>query len=182
MPNCKVPVTVKIIMCMLKTCDGNHVDSLDSVMHDWNVLCFLCGFHLYEWEQNASDKKNPQKCSHPASSVHFPRLNLYRIRLAYNYPIIVFGTLPRQRWLRPVLMASPENLNNAETIIHGRCLEPRVYPVLSFLRTQKRAFRLVNTCHFPVAVFTSFKRKRTRQQQVHRSSPACYCKNSTWVH
>ena len=33
--------------------------SLDSLLHDWNVLGIFYGFYLCKWEQKDSDKKHP---------------------------------------------------------------------------------------------------------------------------
>ena len=38
-------------------CKGKHPDSLYSVACNWNVLGIFCGFRLFEWAQNSSDKK-----------------------------------------------------------------------------------------------------------------------------
>ena len=59
MPNHKEAVTVKMVFYMLDNRKNQHRDGLDSVICDWNVLGILCGFHLSEWAQNASEKDQP---------------------------------------------------------------------------------------------------------------------------
>ena len=43
-----------MVLHMCKKCNKNHPDSLD-----WIVLGIFHRFYLSEWEQNASDKRQP---------------------------------------------------------------------------------------------------------------------------
>ena len=52
-------------------------------------------------------------------------------------------------------------LNNRETITHGRCPEPRLYPVLAALRIRELSRHLNETEHFPLAVHSSSKKVKT---------------------
>ena len=58
-PNRRETVTVKMVPHMCDKHKSKHLDSPDSVLCDWNVLGIFYGFHLSEWAQKASDKKQP---------------------------------------------------------------------------------------------------------------------------
>ena len=59
MPNRREPFTVKMVLHIHKRCMNKHLDSLESILYDWNVLGIFYGFYLSEWAQNASDKTQP---------------------------------------------------------------------------------------------------------------------------
>ena len=49
MPNCRESITVKMVMHMHETRKNNHLDIIDSVLHEWIVLGIFYGFCFSEW-------------------------------------------------------------------------------------------------------------------------------------
>ena len=57
MPNRRESVTAKMVLPVLKKCDGKHLDSLELVLCDWDMLGIFRFFLLCECSQKASDRK-----------------------------------------------------------------------------------------------------------------------------
>ena len=59
MPNQSEPVTISMVLHMHARCANMYPDSIESALHDWNVLGLFYGFRLREWSQKFVDKKMP---------------------------------------------------------------------------------------------------------------------------
>ena len=46
MPNCREPITMKMVLCMRKKYKNKHRDSLEYIMCNWIILGIFYGFGL----------------------------------------------------------------------------------------------------------------------------------------
>ena len=85
MPTRHEPVTQVILDVMWELCADKNEDSLESALHNWNILGNFYGFRISEWAQNEENKYD------------FPLLAIDDTLLAFTFEDFKFAGKGRRR-------------------------------------------------------------------------------------